>query len=327
MTSRPPFLGPGGRTGTFGVDADSTGTGRGTWEPFIDTWNERMGDMYPLPEFDASTVEGFRGTMRSVILEDTAVNELWGSSPVRTRALGNHEHDQIRLYVGLRGTMALRDPHDVGGDAHVSAGAYLMHHVTRENDCHTTPVIGTRIFIFPGDALRPLVARRPRTGPATSPAAQVLMAHTSMVQRTVSALSPAGAGAARTALLELAKGLVLDHVDDREPASAPALAQAARDLADARLTDAELSPATTAARLHVSVRTLQRAFASTGEPFSAYVRRRRLEEAARALTAPGARLGVSEAAARWHFTDSSHFIRAFRKRYGTTPAEYARRPR
>jgi len=325
MRSRPRFLGPGDKTGTFAVDADSTGTGRGTWEPFIDTWNDRMGDLYPLPEFSASTIDGFRGTMRSVTLQDTAVNELWGSSPVRTRAVGKHEHDEIRLYVGLRGAVGLQDPHDQGGDAYVSAGTYFMHHVVTENHFHTTPEIGTRIFIFPGDALRSLVAGKPRVGRATSPAAQILMAHTSMVQRTVGGLSPAAAHASRNAMLELAKGLVLDHFDDREPTFTPALAQAAKDLADARLTDADLSPTAIAAHLHVSVRTLQRAFASLDEPFSAYIRRRRLEEAAAALTAPGSRLTVSEAAGRWHFTDSSHFIRAFTKQYQATPAQFARR--
>ena len=326
MSSRPRFLGPGGRTGTFTVDADTTGTGRETWEPFIDTWNDRMGDLYPLPEFSPSTIDGFRGTMRSVTLQDTAVNELWGSSPVSTRAVGTHEHDEIRLYVGLRGAVALRDPHDHGGDAYVSAGTYFIHHVVAENHFHTTPEIGTRIFIFPGDALRSLVAGKPRAGQAVSPAAQILMAHTSMVQRTVSGLSPAGAHASRNALLELAKGLVLDHFDDREPTFTPALAQAAKDLADSRLTEADLSPAAIAAHLHVSLRTLQRAFASLDESFSAYIRRRRLEEAAVALTATGSPLSVAEAAARWHFTDSSHFIRAFKKQYRATPAQFARRP-
>ncbi|NEC48355.1 helix-turn-helix domain-containing protein [Actinospica acidiphila] len=326
MTIRPRFLGPGGKTGTFTVDAGSTGTGRSTWEPFVDTWNERMGDLYPLPEFSASTVDGFRGTMRSVALEDTAVNELWADSPVSTRAVGTYEHDQIRLYVGLRGAVTLRDPHDHAGDTTVPAGTYFLHHVVAENHFHTTPVIGTRIFIFPGHALRSLVAGKPRTGRATSSAAKILMAHTEMVQRTVGGLGPAAAHASRNALLELARGLVLDQFDDQEPVFTPALAQAARDLADARLTDTDLSPATAAAHLHVSVRTLQRAFASGDESFSAYVRRRRLEEAARALAAPGALLSVSEAAARWHFTDSSHFIRAFKKRYGTTPARFARRP-
>ncbi|MCX4817487.1 helix-turn-helix transcriptional regulator [Streptomyces sp. NBC_01239] len=325
MTSRPRFLGPGRKVGTFTVDADSTGPGRGTWEPFVDTWNDRMGDLYPLPEFSASTVDGFQGTMRSVALEDTAVNEMWASSAVSTRAVGTHEHDEVRLYVGLRGAVALRDPHDQGGDAYVSAGTYFMHHVVTENHFRTTPVIGTRIFIFPGDALRPLVAGKPHTGRADSPAARILMAHTSTVQRIVGDLGPAGAHASRNSLLELAKGLILDRFDDREPVFTPALAQAAKDLAEARLTDAELSPASVAAQLHVSVRTLQRAFASLDESFSSYIRRRRLEKAAEALTASGSRLSVSEAAARWHFTDSSHFIRAFKKHYGATPAHFARR--
>ncbi|MFF7159510.1 helix-turn-helix domain-containing protein [Streptomyces sp. NPDC008139] len=325
MTNWPRFRGPGTRMGTFDVDADTTGTGRDTWAPFIDTWNDRMGDLYPLPEFSASTVDGFQGTMRSVAIQDTAVNELWASSPVRTQAVGTDEHDQVRLYVGLRGAVSLHDPHDRAGDAHVTAGTYFMHHCVTENHFHTTPVIGTRIFIFPGDALRSLVAGKPRTGRATSPAAQILMAHTSTVQRVLGDLGPAGAHASRDALLELARGLVLDRFDDREPAFTPALAQAARDLADARLTDAELSLASVAAHLHVSVRTLQRAFADLEEPFSAYVRRRRLEEAAAALAEPGSRLSVSEAATRWHFTDSSHFIRAFKKRYHLTPKQFAHR--
>ncbi|MEW2303503.1 helix-turn-helix domain-containing protein [Streptomyces sp. NPDC006655] len=326
MSSGPRSRGTSGGVGAFTADADSTGPGRETWESFVGIWNDRMGDLYPLPEFSAATVDGFQGSMRSVLLEDTAVNELWSSSPVSTRAVGTHEHDHIRLYVGLRGATTLRDPHDQGGDAHIPAGTFFMHHVVTENHFHTTPEIGNRIFIFPGDALRSLVAGKPRTGRNSSPAARILLAHTTMLQRTVSDLGPAAAHASRNALLELAKGLALDHFDDREPVFTPALAQAARELADARLTDAGLSPATVAAHLHVSVRTLQRAFASPDESFSAYVRRRRLEEAATALTAPGSRLTVSEAAARWHFTDSSHFIRAFKKQYRETPARFARRP-
>jgi AraC-like DNA-binding protein len=35
-------------------------------------------------------------------------------------------------------------------------------------------------------------------------------------------------------------------------------------------------------------------------------------------------LSISELAAYWQFTDSSHFARAFKKRYGQPPSEYAR---
>jgi AraC-like DNA-binding protein len=140
----------------------------------------------------------------------------------------------------------------------------------------------------------------------------------------VGALGPAAARGARNALHELVRGLIFDHFDDREPAFTPALVQAARELADARLSDAGLSPAAIAAHLHVSVRTLQRAFAILDESFAAYIRRRRLEEAARALLAPGSRLTVSQAATRWHFTDGSHFVRAFKRQFHATPKEFVR---
>lgn len=122
--------------------------------------------------------------------------------------------------------------------------------------------------------------------------------------------------------MELAKGVLLGHADCADPLLAPALAQAARDLAARLLPDADLSPAVLARHLNVSVRTLHRAFATCDESFTAYVRRRRLDHA-RADLATG-RATVSEVAARWQFSDSSHLIRAFKSRYGQTPTEFVR---
>jgi AraC-like DNA-binding protein len=157
------------------------------------------------------------------------------------------------------------------------------------------------------------------------PTAMILMAHTALLHRTAGSLTEAGAHASRNALLELARGLILDRFDDQESAFTPALAQAARDLADARLTDPELTTASVAGQLHVSVRTLQRAFAGLDESLNAYIRRRRLERAAGALVADRSPLTVSQAAAVWRFTDSSHFIRSFKRQFHVTPAEFARR--
>jgi AraC family transcriptional regulator, positive regulator of tynA and feaB len=128
----------------------------------------------------------------------------------------------------------------------------------------------------------------------------------------------------RDALLELVRGTLIREFDDVEPRLAPALARAAMEIADSHLADAELSPSSLARELNVSVRTLHRAFAAAGESAAAYVRRRRLDQARLELAAPSGRPGVSEVAARWHFVDSSHFTRAFKKQYGETPAQFAR---
>jgi AraC family transcriptional regulator, positive regulator of tynA and feaB len=150
------------------------------------------------------------------------------------------------------------------------------------------------------------------------------MAHANMVYATMPDLAPAGVNAAHRTLIELAKAVVRRCFDDVEPLLAPALAQAAKDLADSRLADPDLSTAMLARELCVSIRTLQRAFTVSGESVTTYIRNRRLEEARLALTAPSGRLSVSDLAAHWQFADSSHFIRAFKKHYGRTPTDYAR---
>ncbi|MEV0919134.1 helix-turn-helix domain-containing protein [Streptomyces sp. NPDC049967] len=73
-----------------------------------------------------------------------------------------------------------------------------------------------------------------------------------------------------------------------------------------------------AAALNVSVRTLYRAFSQgAASPVMGYVRERRLE---RARAEPAStRLTVSEIAARRHFADSSHFVKAYKKRFAQTP--------
>jgi AraC family transcriptional regulator, positive regulator of tynA and feaB len=154
---------------------------------------------------------------------------------------------------------------------------------------------------------------------------RVLMAHVAAVQETLDDLSEAGVAAARNAMIELTRGVLSgEGPDPGEPLLAPALAAAARRIADRLLAEPELSPGLLARELHVSVRTLQRAFAETGEPAASYIRRRRLERAREELTRPGPPVTASELAARFGFADSSHFIRVFKKKYGHSPARLAR---
>ncbi|MFI0539450.1 helix-turn-helix domain-containing protein [Streptomyces sp. WSLK1-3] len=71
-----------------------------------------------------------------------------------------------------------------------------------------------------------------------------------------------------------------------------------------------MSPAILARRVNISVRTPHRAFTTGRESVSAYVRRRGLERGREELLAPFGRPTVSEPAARWRFSEGSHFTRA-----------------
>ncbi|MFD7013162.1 helix-turn-helix domain-containing protein [Streptomyces sp. NPDC059928] len=177
---------------------------------------------------------------------------------------------------------------------------------------------------MPYTDLGPPVGDRLVTASAGSAEMRLLLAHADLLGQTFTDLTATGAQAARQALIELARGVLRQHLDGAEPQLAPALARAAQNLAAVHLADPDLSPSLLARELKVSVRTLHRAFGPVQETAGGYILRRRLEQARRELATPG-RVSVSELAARWQFADSSHFIRAFKHRYGQTPTAPAAR--
>ncbi|NUP53468.1 MAG: helix-turn-helix domain-containing protein [Catenulispora sp.] len=90
-----------------------------------------------------------------------------------------------------------------------------------------------------------------------------------------------------------------------------------------RLGDPDLTPQAIADHHHISVRYLQVLFQQQGTTVNAWVRSRRLEAAGRDLARPDAqRRSVAAVAAKWGFTNTSHFSRAFREAFGTSPMKW-----
>ncbi|MFD7334185.1 helix-turn-helix domain-containing protein [Streptomyces sp. NPDC059872] len=201
----------------------------------------------------------------------------------------------------------------------VVAGRFLLRHAARMHHFALPPHTRAHCIVLPAAPL--LLGGREVAGHADAAEVRLLVTHANMIEEVLPDLSSAGVQAARDTLVELATAVTHRGFDDVNIRLAPALAQAAKNLAEQRLADADLSPAMAARELNVSVRTLQRAFAAGGESVTAYIRERRLE-LRQALLA--SRLAVSEIAAHGQFADSSHFSRTFKQRYGLTPTEHAR---
>ncbi len=276
---------------------------------------------FPLPRFDAATLAGFQARFLATQLHDVAIVRGDGVSALRTASGPAIRDDVVRLWLVDRGEWALGDSRD-GSAFTVTAGGFALRHVGRLTHFATPPGTSAQIFVLPAAELTPLLHGRTVRGAASTAEVRLLAAHAGMIQKMASALSSAGVDAARETLIELARAVALRGFDAADSRLAPALTEAAKAVAERRLTDPDLSPAMLARELNVSVRTLQRAFAADGLQVATWIRERRLQAARSALEQN--RWSVSEIAARWHFADGSHFSRAFKKRYGLAPVDHAR---
>lgn len=181
---------------------------------------------------------------------------------------------------------------------------------------------------------RPLIISRLRTpsllgaatvGASSSAEARTLISYLEMLKaQDQRALTPAGRRAIEECAAILLAGVVSGTPAAGRQESANVTCEAARQVIDRNLTKADLSPATIARSMGVSVRTLHRAFTAVDDSVMGYVRRRRTQEAHAELVRAGGTAKISEIAAKWNFSDSSHFIRQFKELYGETPAAYAR---
>jgi AraC-like DNA-binding protein len=139
-------------------------------------------------------------------------------------------------------------------------------------------------------------------------------------------------GAAATFAPETAQGLwnliLAAYSPAADASGAQGLAARARDVRadiDANLGDPRLRPADVAARCGFSERYLRTVLQSSGESFSEYLLRRRLEQCARLLRDPAwAARTVTEIAFHSGFSDATHFGRAFKTRYGLAPRDFRR---
>ncbi|HEY0286513.1 MAG TPA: transcriptional regulator FeaR [Pseudomonas sp.] len=94
-------------------------------------------------------------------------------------------------------------------------------------------------------------------------------------------------------------------------------------LIEESLQESELSPATIAEKMHISVRRLYRIFEEQGDSVCRFILRRRLERVAHDLSNPRL-LGVSitQIAFKWGFVEAAHFSRTFKRQYEISPRDY-----
>ncbi|WP_031161700.1 helix-turn-helix domain-containing protein [Streptosporangium roseum] len=156
----------------------------------------------------------------------------------------------------------------------------------------------------------------------------VLAAHLSQLVKDADGYTEADEAALADVTLDLVAATLAHHLNALDALTPETRRQVLLRRIDhfieRRLADPDLSPEVIAAAHHISLRYLHRLFQARGGPtVGACIREARLERCRRDLT--DLRLGslpLHMIAARWGFTDRTHFSRLFRSAYGVSPGDY-----
>ncbi|WP_229716360.1 helix-turn-helix domain-containing protein [Mangrovihabitans endophyticus] len=257
-------------------------------------------------------------------MRDVTIVDLRGASYGRTAAEPTRDEEQVWMWIVHRGTWTLGET-DAAPEIDISQGRFHIRQRAGLTRFETSQPTVAHKLMLPAASLAASLRGRTVSGATAMAEVRLLTAHATMIHRTLPDLGPAGVQAARDTMLELVTSVIRRGLDGTDSPLAAPLTATAKNLVEQRLAEADLSPTMVAGELHVSLRTLQRAFADENESVATYIRNRRLDQARLELTDP--RASITELAARWHFADSSHLSRAFKRRYGQTPTAYLRQAR
>ncbi|BCJ50026.1 hypothetical protein Asp14428_15010 [Actinoplanes sp. NBRC 14428] len=217
---------------------NGTFTGADAYGDFARTWETRIGRPFPLAPLSPATIAAFRARSHGFRIRDVMVNGFTTEAALRTTGTTVGSDDHVRLWIVRRGAWHLGDRR---GTEHPAPAGRFMAQAGRLSHFTAAPHTTAQVVVLPAAAV-PHPRDRMSSGPATAAELRLLTAHADMIRRTLDNLGPAGLDAARDTLIELARAAIQGTVDETEPRLAPALAHAARALADRRLTDPTLSP-------------------------------------------------------------------------------------
>jgi AraC-like DNA-binding protein len=154
----------------------------------------------------------------------------------------------------------------------------------------------------------------------------VMFSHIDSLARQLDMLGVDDQAAVRRATLELLTATMSHRIEAPQRGLALQYLKQMQDYILANLQDERLSPSTIAAAHHMSPRYVHMLFGQIGISVSTWIRLQRLERCREDLRSRTHRdCSIAEIAYAWGFNDATHFSRAFKQQYGTSPRGYRER--
>ncbi len=293
-------------------------------------WTDMICDVYVQLDCDAAERAGFRGSIRSHRLAqlDLSVVDSVAQRVLRTpRQISRAAEDFFLVSIQTRGRGIVRQD---GRDALLQPGDFALYDSTRPYELAFGGHFQQMVLMLPGGQLRSLVRETDRlTATAVNGregAGHLMISMLQTLQRDIGGLQPASATAVANGIVDiLVAGLHTLPAASRQGVSDLTGYHLARikQLVAQRLSDPQLSVATIAAELKLSVGHVHRLFQHEPVPLGHYIWNQRLDACQRDLRDPAlAGRGIAEIAFDRGFNDAAHFSRSFRRRFGVSARDY-----
>jgi AraC family transcriptional regulator, positive regulator of tynA and feaB len=294
----------------------------------LEYWVGAICDAFLELDAGAPEVAGFGGSLRSMQVDEVTCTQMQASAHDVYRtgsAISRRKGTALYLIAQTARPWTLRQ----GGQlVHLRPGDVALVDSTEPNQAQFTQGCGAVCIALPrpfaGKWLRQVDGPKPRIAWREQGWGRTLSALCLQLGDDLSQAAhfPGGLfgdhlGALLAASLEPAAPTVAGGKD---------LVQRAKALIQEQLDRSGLVAADLARDLHVSARTLHRAFSAEGLTVAGVMREARMNHALQLLASPRARLAVAQVAARCGYADASHFAREFRRANGMPPAQWRRRP-
>lgn len=298
----------------------------------FDDWKHLVAESFVPLAARTADVDGFRGRLRSRVLDRMSVVEVTATSHEvhRTPALIARARERyFKLNLQLEGTgLLIQD----NREALLRPGDLAIYDTNRPYTLAFEEDARIIVVMFPCDALSlptdyvgQLAAVRMAGSTGLS---GIVGQFIRQLSENLEVLSGPSGSRLVTNALDLVSTMLhaeMDIAPDRMKPQA-LLAVSAREYIEANLSDPLLSPASIAAAHFISTRHLHNVFHESGTTVASWIRSQRLDGARRELQDPlHAGKSVGAVAARWGFLDAAHFSRSFRDAFGMSPSDWRRR--
>jgi AraC family transcriptional activator of tynA and feaB len=273
---------------------------------------------------------GFKGNVTAHLLSDINVTTLVTEEHRVIRGLAEIQKSPLEYYfvnMQIKGDVLAKQR---GRETLIRPNEFYIVDSTEPYDLDYRSDVEIFSFRIPKRQLQPLLGDAERTAIRVSTETPLGMLAVNFLQSiirlpdNIPATARPSVARMMTELVALSLGANVDAMQKGEEAISNALLVSILRFIDENLHKPTLSVETVCLKFRISPRYLHRLFESSEMTFGELVRNRRLERCASELSC-GPQRPISAIALSWGFNDISHFNHSFRRRFGVSPREHARR--